>query len=225
MAYRWINWHLKGSNAPVTEPELPPIEGQLLRAFPDELPADELNTKIDEVVRADGHECLPRTTGRISGLARRPAGRVAAHGVSSLARGVRSRKTALELGTQSTSRRTRERAGDHDLLEIFPAAGSRGGRQALAGRAGRGRIARRQAGLAGPARRRRTPCCWSLRAAPARRAGRTRRRLRFSVRWRCWAAPWMADRVEDMLAMAARVLGHGQVQRPSGSSPGGARPE
>ncbi len=49
MAYRWINRHLKGDNSPVTEPELPKIEGKLLRAFPDELPADELNTKIDEL--------------------------------------------------------------------------------------------------------------------------------------------------------------------------------
>jgi dienelactone hydrolase len=48
MAYRWINRHLKGDNSPVTEPELPKIEGKLLRAFPDELPADELNTRIDE---------------------------------------------------------------------------------------------------------------------------------------------------------------------------------
>jgi hypothetical protein len=32
----------------VTEPPLPPIDGKDLRAFPDELPADELNTKIDE---------------------------------------------------------------------------------------------------------------------------------------------------------------------------------
>ncbi len=48
MAYRWIDWHLKGSNAPVTERELPPIDGPRLRAFPENLPADELNTKIDE---------------------------------------------------------------------------------------------------------------------------------------------------------------------------------
>jgi len=48
MAYRWINRFLKGDDAPVTEPQLPPIEGKSLRAFPDELPADELNTKIDE---------------------------------------------------------------------------------------------------------------------------------------------------------------------------------
>ena len=48
MAYRWINRHLKKEDKPVTEPELPPIEGKLLRAFPDELPADEINTKTDE---------------------------------------------------------------------------------------------------------------------------------------------------------------------------------
>jgi dienelactone hydrolase len=48
MAYRWLNRHLKGDNSPVTEPDLPKIDGQILRAFPGELPADELNTKIDE---------------------------------------------------------------------------------------------------------------------------------------------------------------------------------
>jgi len=48
MAYRWINRFLKGDDKPVTEPELPAFEGKLLRAFPDELPADEINTTIDE---------------------------------------------------------------------------------------------------------------------------------------------------------------------------------
>jgi cephalosporin-C deacetylase-like acetyl esterase len=48
MAYRWINRFLKGDDKPVTEPELPKIDGKDLRAFPGELPADELNTKIDE---------------------------------------------------------------------------------------------------------------------------------------------------------------------------------
>jgi dienelactone hydrolase len=49
MAYRWINRFLKGDDSPVTEPEFPKIEGKRLRAFPDELPADEINTTIDEV--------------------------------------------------------------------------------------------------------------------------------------------------------------------------------
>lgn len=48
MAYRWINRHLKGSNDPVVEGELPRIEGKQLRAFPDELPEDQINTEIDQ---------------------------------------------------------------------------------------------------------------------------------------------------------------------------------
>lgn len=61
MAYRWIHWHLQGSNAPVTEPELAPFEGKQLRAFPDELPADELNTKIDELFVPRATNAPPRT--------------------------------------------------------------------------------------------------------------------------------------------------------------------
>ncbi len=48
MAYRWINKHLKGDNKPVTEPLLEPEKGENLRAFPGNLPADEINSKIDE---------------------------------------------------------------------------------------------------------------------------------------------------------------------------------
>jgi cephalosporin-C deacetylase-like acetyl esterase len=61
MAYRWINRFLKNDDSPVTEPELPPIEGKLLRVFPDELPADELNTKIDELFVPMATNALPRT--------------------------------------------------------------------------------------------------------------------------------------------------------------------
>jgi cephalosporin-C deacetylase-like acetyl esterase len=61
MAYRWINWHLKGSNAPVTEPELPTFEGKQLRSFPDKLPPDELNTKIDELFVPLATNALPKT--------------------------------------------------------------------------------------------------------------------------------------------------------------------
>jgi dienelactone hydrolase len=63
MAYRWINRHLKGNNAPVTEPELRPFEGKLLRAFPEELPADELNTKIDELFVPLAAMALPQSAG------------------------------------------------------------------------------------------------------------------------------------------------------------------
>ncbi len=49
MAYRWMNRFLKNEDAPVTEPELPPFEGRMLRAFPDALPTDQINTRIDEL--------------------------------------------------------------------------------------------------------------------------------------------------------------------------------
>jgi len=67
MAYRWINWHLQGSNAPVTEPELPAFEGRQLRAFPNELPADELNTKIDELFVPMATNALPTTVAAFQG--------------------------------------------------------------------------------------------------------------------------------------------------------------
>jgi len=60
MAYRWINHHLKGDDGPVTEPKLPEIEGKQLRAFPDELPSDEINTKIDESFVTMATSTLPR---------------------------------------------------------------------------------------------------------------------------------------------------------------------
>lgn len=63
MAYRWINRFLKGDDAPVTEPDLPKIEGKDLRAFPDQLPADELNTKIDELFVPLATHTLPQTDG------------------------------------------------------------------------------------------------------------------------------------------------------------------
>jgi cephalosporin-C deacetylase-like acetyl esterase len=62
MAYRWINRFLKGDDQPVTEPELPKIEGKLLRAFSDELPADEINTRIDESFVPAAAAALPQTS-------------------------------------------------------------------------------------------------------------------------------------------------------------------
>lgn len=64
MAYRWFNRHLQGGkagNSPVTEPVLPVIEGSQLRAFPDALPADELNTTIDEVFVPPAMNPRPRS--------------------------------------------------------------------------------------------------------------------------------------------------------------------
>jgi dienelactone hydrolase len=63
MAYRWIDWHLKGTNAPVTEPQLPPLEGKALRAFPDDLPADEVNSKIDELFVPTAAHAWPQNPG------------------------------------------------------------------------------------------------------------------------------------------------------------------
>ena len=67
MAYRWITWHLQGSNAPVTEPELPTLEGKQLRAFPDALPPDEVNTRIDELFVPMATNALPRTAEEFQG--------------------------------------------------------------------------------------------------------------------------------------------------------------
>ena len=67
MAYRWITWHLQGSNAPVTEPELPIIEGKQLRAFPDALPADEVNTRIYELFVPMATNALPKTAEEFQG--------------------------------------------------------------------------------------------------------------------------------------------------------------
>src|SRR5262245_29501179 len=61
MAYRWINKHLKDDNRPVTEPVLEPEKGEDLRAFPGELPADEINTKIDEFFVPIASVTLPRS--------------------------------------------------------------------------------------------------------------------------------------------------------------------
>jgi dienelactone hydrolase len=66
MAYRWINKQFKGDNKPVTEPVLRPEEGQNLRAFPNELPADEINSKIDESFVALHDGKLPNTPAEFS---------------------------------------------------------------------------------------------------------------------------------------------------------------
>lgn len=61
MAYRWINRFLKGDDTPVTEPTIRPFEGKDLRAFPGDLPADEINTKIDELFVRRASDALPRS--------------------------------------------------------------------------------------------------------------------------------------------------------------------
>jgi len=66
MAYRWINRFLKGDDSPVTEPDLPKFEGRELRAFPDELPRDELNSRIDEVFVPEANHMLPATANELT---------------------------------------------------------------------------------------------------------------------------------------------------------------
>jgi hypothetical protein len=66
MAYRWINRFLKGDDSPVTEPNLPKIEGKDLRAFPNELPSDEINTRIDEIFVPLATKSLPTTKSELA---------------------------------------------------------------------------------------------------------------------------------------------------------------
>ncbi|HZO84154.1 MAG TPA: acetylxylan esterase [Verrucomicrobiae bacterium] len=66
MAYRWISRFLKGDDTPVSEPDLPKIEGKDLRAFPNELPSDELNTKIDETFVPLAAKSLPTTKSELA---------------------------------------------------------------------------------------------------------------------------------------------------------------
>jgi cephalosporin-C deacetylase-like acetyl esterase len=59
-AYKWIHRWLKGEDGEVTEPELPKIDGKELRVFPDALPADALNDRIDETFVALGEPGIPK---------------------------------------------------------------------------------------------------------------------------------------------------------------------
>jgi len=65
-AYRWINRFLKGQDSEVTEPEVPPFPEEELRVFPDELPPDEINTKIDESFVPVGRPALPESPGELA---------------------------------------------------------------------------------------------------------------------------------------------------------------
>ena len=46
-AYRWVNRWLRNDDREVSEPDYPAIEGRDLRVFPDALPADAANDRID----------------------------------------------------------------------------------------------------------------------------------------------------------------------------------
>src|SRR2546425_1150667 len=55
------NPHQKGDASRLPNPALPKIKDKLLRAFPDALPADELNTRIDELFVPTATNALPQT--------------------------------------------------------------------------------------------------------------------------------------------------------------------
>lgn len=68
-AFGWINRFLKGDTSPVSEPEkYPTIEGKELRAFPDELPKDEINTKIDQLFIPKAEVAVPDTPDKLAAL-------------------------------------------------------------------------------------------------------------------------------------------------------------
>ncbi|MBM4042821.1 MAG: hypothetical protein FJ290_30400, partial [Planctomycetes bacterium] len=68
-AFTWINRFLKGDASPVTEPEkYPTIESKELRAFPDELPKDEINTKIDQLFVPKAEVAVPDTPDKLAAL-------------------------------------------------------------------------------------------------------------------------------------------------------------
>ncbi len=68
-AFRWINRFLKGDDSPVSEPSrYPTIEGAELRAFPDKLPADEINTKIDRLFVPKAQVSVPDTPKALAAL-------------------------------------------------------------------------------------------------------------------------------------------------------------
>jgi len=79
MAYRWINKHLQGDNAEVSEPPLPPISGKELRVFPEDadLPKDSLNDKIDETFVVRANSKLPTTKDEFSAWSRSLRGELA----------------------------------------------------------------------------------------------------------------------------------------------------
>ncbi|MCZ7636386.1 MAG: hypothetical protein M5U12_10410 [Verrucomicrobia bacterium] len=188
MAYRWIAWHLQGTNAPVTEPALPPIEGNQLRVFPGELPADELNTTIDESFVPMATRALPGTAGdfqvwradRLAELRRlvfRPLPQrfEAAH------------RTAL--GNDRASGVLVVEPGLAVSWKYFPpASGASDQKRWLLVLGEQDSWNPNPTGPGGwPATR---VCYWWRRGARGRWRGRTRRPSMSSARWRCWGARW-----------------------------------
>jgi cephalosporin-C deacetylase-like acetyl esterase len=47
--FQWINKHIKNDTSPVKDADFKPYAGEELRAFPEDLPADQINSKVDSV--------------------------------------------------------------------------------------------------------------------------------------------------------------------------------
>lgn len=59
-AFGWFNRFLKGDSAPAAEPDkYPTREGSELRAFPDQLPPDAINTRIDQLFVPKAEVAVP----------------------------------------------------------------------------------------------------------------------------------------------------------------------
>jgi dienelactone hydrolase len=67
-AFRWFNHHLRGTDELIDKPAIKYFEPEQLRVFSDKLPADEINTKIDEVfvAKADSLAQTPRQAGGLA---------------------------------------------------------------------------------------------------------------------------------------------------------------
>ncbi len=123
MAYRWIAWHLQGANAPVTEPQLPPFAGRQLRAFPDQLPADELNTKIDELFVPMAGIPLPKTLEEFQSWRQSRLSELRRIVFRSLPEALES-KPALELGGKPQSGSLATAPGITAYWKYFPSTAS-----------------------------------------------------------------------------------------------------
>jgi len=70
-AFGWINRFLKGHDGPIVEPgSYPTVEGKELRAFPGDLPKDEINTKIDQLFVPRAEVVAPDTAEKLAALRR-----------------------------------------------------------------------------------------------------------------------------------------------------------
>jgi len=71
-AFGWINRFLKGDSSPVAEPEqYPTIQSKELRAFPEELPTDQINTRIDQLFVPKADVAVPASAAKLAELRRR----------------------------------------------------------------------------------------------------------------------------------------------------------